>query len=142
MAENSERVLSAAVEDALRTWPLEPEPPTLLPGAMAHILRLSERPRFRVSWLEWALGLFVVLMGGVTAWVAIFWLPGDWPAWLQGQGAVLWQTLAANRVWAAAAGGALVLVVTMVTAGALAFSGPQYSVARRVAPTLGGGGCH
>lgn len=134
MAENSgrQRELSAAVEDALRAFPLAPAPPTLLPGAMARVVRLSERPRFHVSWLEWAVGLFVVLMGAVTAWVVSFWLPGDWLAWAQGEGTILWQTLAINWVWAAAVGGALMLLVTMVTATALACSGPQWGLEKGV----------
>ncbi len=129
MAENPdrERELNAAVEDALRTFPLAPEPPTLLPGAMARVLRLPQRRWYHVSWLEWALGLFVVLMAGVIVWVASLWLPGDWSAWVQREGAILRQTLAANRLWAAGAGGALLLLMTMVSAAALAFSGPRHS---------------
>jgi hypothetical protein len=134
-----ERELSAAVEDALRTCPMAPAPPTLLPGAMARILRQAERPRFKVGWLEWALGLFAVLMVGVTLWVVSLWLPGDWPLWVQSEGTVLWQTLDAYRVWVAAAGGAVVLLATMVAAAALALCEPQYSTTHRVAPTLGGG---
>ena len=55
-------------------------------------------------------------------------MPGDWPAWLQRAGTVLWQTLAANRLWAAAAGGALLLLAAIVPAAVLAFSEPHYSL--------------
>jgi hypothetical protein len=120
--------ITAAVEDALRTYPLTPEPRTLLPGAMARVRRLAERPRFRLSWLEWALGLFVLLMSVTLAWAASFWLRGDWLAAVRTEGLILWETLVANWVWAAAAGGLLLLLGMIVAAAGMVFAEPRYSL--------------
>ena len=57
---------AAAVDDALRSFPLRPAPSGLAPGIMA-ALRLPEqaratRPVFRLSWIDFALSGFAALM--------------------------------------------------------------------------------
>lgn len=69
------------IEDALRTYPMQPAPATLLPAVMRRIqarqpaaLRSSPglAPRFRPTWVDAAVSLFAASMG-VLAW-------GLWPA--------------------------------------------------------------
>ena len=57
---------AAAVEDALRSFPVRPAPPELAPGIMA-ALRLpvharAARPVFQLSWIDFALSGFAALM--------------------------------------------------------------------------------
>jgi len=67
-----------AIEDALRTAPLEPVPLQLFPLVMRRVKTTPYRPHFQVPWLDIALGLFAIGMVGVL-WLAAQWLP---PAWL------------------------------------------------------------
>ncbi|MEK7441257.1 MAG: hypothetical protein AABZ78_10705 [Chloroflexota bacterium] len=48
---------ASAVADALQTYPLVHAPPTLRPNAMRRITQLA-RPRFSLTWFDYALGLF------------------------------------------------------------------------------------
>lgn len=52
------------VDDALRTYPIAPPPPTLLPGTMARV-RATAPLRFRLGWLDYAVGLFATAMVGL-----------------------------------------------------------------------------
>ena len=52
------------IEDALRTYPLAPPPRTLAPVVMARIRAASPPPRFRLEWMDLALGLFGATMAG------------------------------------------------------------------------------
>jgi hypothetical protein len=56
-----------AIADALQTYPYEPAPGSLFPGVMARLqaLPMRVRPRFRLGWLEYALGLFTTSMAGL-----------------------------------------------------------------------------
>jgi hypothetical protein len=54
------------VEDALRTDPLKPAPPDLLPKVMAQVRTQSHVPRFRLGWIDWAVTLFVACMSGLV----------------------------------------------------------------------------
>ena len=58
---------SATVAEALRTYPLAPPPPTLLPGVVARLRTLPAgiRPKFRLGWFEWAISLFTTGLAGV-----------------------------------------------------------------------------
>jgi hypothetical protein len=76
------RPTDAAVEDALRTYPLAPAPRDLLPGVLAAIAAYPRgaRPPFRLSWFDLALSSFgagMVLLG-LLLWR---WLmtPTGWP---------------------------------------------------------------
>jgi hypothetical protein len=65
-AQATERAALAAVDEALRSFPLQPAPPGLAPAVMS-ALRLPEhaalaRPVFRLSWIDFALSGFTALM--------------------------------------------------------------------------------
>jgi len=63
---DGERRAYAAINDALRSFPLRPAPPGLAPAVMA-LLRAPERaaaarPVFQLSWIDFALSGFAALM--------------------------------------------------------------------------------
>jgi hypothetical protein len=63
---DGERRAYAAINDALRSFPLRPAPPGLAPAVMA-LLRAPERaaaarPVFQLSWIDFALSGFTALM--------------------------------------------------------------------------------
>jgi hypothetical protein len=65
-AQSAERAAITAVDDALRSFPLQPAPPSLASAVLAE-LRSPERaaaarPVFRLSWMDFALSGFVALM--------------------------------------------------------------------------------
>ena len=65
-ARDRQRRAYAAIDDALRSFPLRPAPPGLAPAVMA-LLRAPERsaaarPVFRLSWIDFALSGFAALM--------------------------------------------------------------------------------
>jgi hypothetical protein len=53
------------IEDALYTYPLSPAPPTLAPGVMARVRALAPLPRFRLSWVDGLVSLFIAGMIGL-----------------------------------------------------------------------------
>jgi hypothetical protein len=57
---------SEVIEDALHTYPLSPMPPTLAPGVMARVRALAPLPRFRLSWVDGLVSLFIAGMIGLT----------------------------------------------------------------------------
>lgn len=63
------------VTEALASYPLQETPPTFSAGLMTRLnaLPANVRPRFRLSWFDWAISLFTTGMAGL--------------------GFVLWQTL-------------------------------------------------
>ena len=62
--------LQREVDDALRTYPLTPAPPTLSPRVMARLRSLTPAPRFRLAWIDYAISLFVT---GMAALIFILW---------------------------------------------------------------------
>jgi hypothetical protein len=56
----------AAVDDALRTYPLRPTPATLAPRVMARLRALPAPPRFRLAWIDYALCLLATVMAAVA----------------------------------------------------------------------------
>ena len=60
-----DRAAYAAVDDALRAYPLASVPPTLAPAVMARVRVLSPTPRFRLEWIDYALSLFAAGMVGL-----------------------------------------------------------------------------
>jgi hypothetical protein len=114
--------LARAVEDGLRSFPLQAAPPGLAPGVMA-ALRLPEqaraaRPVFRLSWIDFALSGFAALMLAL-----VLFLSG-------------WLTPAAAQVQALAAGPAfqsdalvwvLALAGLVVTCGLLLVAGLMFA---------------
>lgn len=55
-----------AVEDALRTYPLTPAPPTLSQAVMARVRALAPAPRFRLQWIDYAISAFAAGMMGLA----------------------------------------------------------------------------
>ena len=110
--------LAAAVDDALRSFPLQPAPPGLAPGVMA-ALRLPEqarasRPVFRLSWIDFALSGFAALMLALVLLLS---------GWLTPASARLQVMAAGPRVqsdmlaWALAVAGLIVTVGLLLVAG-------------------------
>ncbi len=62
---DQDRVAFAAVDDALRTYPLAPAPLTLAPAIITRIHASSPAPHFRLEWLDYALSLFAAGMVGL-----------------------------------------------------------------------------
>jgi hypothetical protein len=85
----------STIEDALHTYPLAPAPAGLS-AAIMRTVRASGRsrlaPRFRLTWLDYALGIFLAGMAalGVLLWQ---WLPPQWAARLHVQALLLEQYL-------------------------------------------------
>ncbi len=68
------------IEDALRTYPLAPVPPTFSPAVMSRIRALSQPvPQFRLTWLDYAVTLFCAAMLGVGFFFWQFLTPELWP---------------------------------------------------------------
>jgi hypothetical protein len=70
--DQQEREALAAVDDALRTFPIASPPPRLFPAIMARV-RASEPPRFRPSWIDYAASLVLALAIGLP-WLLWRWL--------------------------------------------------------------------
>lgn len=72
MAAERERIALAQIEAALRSQPLAQPPATLAPAVLVRIrdLTAGARPRFRLEWMDYALGLFVFAMLAMAGW---FW---------------------------------------------------------------------
>jgi hypothetical protein len=63
-AKDHELAAYEAVDDALRSYPLAPAPATLYRSTMARIDAARRVPKFRLSWIDIALSLFVAVMVG------------------------------------------------------------------------------
>src|SRR4051794_20892125 len=65
-AQSTEQRAMAAVDDALRSFPLQPAPASLAPAVLAELrspaYAPTARPVFRLSWMDFALSGFVALM--------------------------------------------------------------------------------
>lgn len=72
MSDLNDREAFALVDDALRTEPLSPPPPTLAPAVLALIraLRPAPLPRFRLAWIDYAVSLFAT---GMVALAFLLW---------------------------------------------------------------------
>ena len=89
-----ERAAYAAVDDAMRTYPLQPAPQGLRPAVLKRIQVRQLAPRFRPAWLDYAVSLFAAGMASMIGWLwLVIPLPPDWPARLQFQFLVFWQHL-------------------------------------------------
>ena len=117
---DQDRAAFAAVDDALRTYPLAPAPLSLVPSVIARIHAPSLAPRFRLEWLDYALSLFAAGMVGL--------------------GLVIWQSISPQlaldmqtqlsdlllypdlRMWVMALLGGLVLAACALALAALVFA--------------------
>ncbi|HEY3312835.1 MAG TPA: hypothetical protein VGK00_14440 [Anaerolineales bacterium] len=53
------------IEDALRTYPLAQVPPGFSAGVMRQIQTPRPAPKFRLTWLDYALGIFLCMLPGI-----------------------------------------------------------------------------
>jgi hypothetical protein len=70
-----------AVDDALLTYPLDDAPETIFAAVMGQIKTAEPLPRFQLTWLDYALSLFMAGMVGLLwfLWQSIT-LPPHWAA--------------------------------------------------------------
>ena len=63
----NDRPTDDPITEALRSYPPEAAPPTFSAGVMARLQTLppNVRPRFRLSWFDWAISLFTTGLAGV-----------------------------------------------------------------------------
>ena len=61
-----ERQDLAAVEEALRTYPLAAPPRSLTPAVIARLRTVARVPRFRLEWIDLAISLFGAIMTGLV----------------------------------------------------------------------------
>ena len=114
----AERAAFDAVDDALRSFPLQPAPPGLAAAVLAE-LRSPEhaaaaRPVFRLSWMDFALSGFMALM------LALVLLLSGWltPAAGRLQAMAAGPLFQGNGlVWALALGGLVVTCGLLLVAG-------------------------
>ena len=122
--------LAAAVDEALRSFPQQPAPPSLAPAVMLAVRLPGQaravRPVFRLSWIDFALSGFTALMLALVLLLS---------GWLTPVAAQL-QVLAAGPafqsdalVWILALGG-LVVMGGLLLVGGLVFARPE--TARRI----------
>lgn len=106
MSDLNDREAFALVDDALRTEPLSPPPPTLAPAVLARIraLRPTPLPRFRLAWIDYAVSLFAT---GMVALAFLLWQSITPQMMLQAKLQILlWQQLpGATLLWASLLGG-------------------------------------
>lgn len=118
---HEERAAYAAVDDALRTYPLAAPPPYLLDQVMERLEVASPAPtpRFRLTWLDYALSLLAASVVGVAL---VLWrlLPPQVAARAQGQLLLLAQGVN-PQILVVALVGALALVAVALFASAALF---------------------
>jgi hypothetical protein len=104
------------VDDALRTYPLSPAPPTLVPAVLTriHALRPTS-PRFQLAWMDYAVSLFVT---GMVALAFVLWQSITPQTMLRARLQILlWQQLPdASLLWASLLGGLLLTAVAFLVA--------------------------
>lgn len=67
-----------AVDDALKTYPMQAAPASILPVVMQRIETPERAPRFRLSWFDYAISLFSAGMAGlITTLLMTSWLTPD-----------------------------------------------------------------
>jgi hypothetical protein len=64
--ETAGRAADAALEEALRSYPLRPAPPGLARAVRARLTARGERPHFRLAWLDYALSVLGACMAGLA----------------------------------------------------------------------------
>jgi len=132
-----ERAAYRAVDEALHTLPLKP-PPAGLSAAVLTRIRQFTPPPFRLAWLDYSLGLLVLLMLGVllTLW---FYAPSTLRQQVSLELA-LWAHY--MRLWVATPGllvGLGVAGVSLVALGAWAGGRPQFDASPSNPTGFGGG---
>jgi hypothetical protein len=120
----------AAVEDALRTYPAADAPVGFNATVMARLRQVTPRPRFRLTWIDYAVGVFCLVMAGA---VSLAWqlLPPQAAAYFELK--VLWlaQYLRLGPAWLESAW-PLAIAAGLGLAGAMLLAAAVLFVRRRV----------
>ncbi len=118
----NDREAFTLVDDALRTQPLSPPPPTLAPAVLARVraLRPAPLPRFRLAWIDYAVSLFAT---GMVALAFLLWQSITPQMMMQAKLQILlWQQLpGATLLWVSLLGG-LVLTAAAGLAAVAVFA--------------------
>ena len=120
MSDLNDREVFALVDDALRTQALSPPPPTLAPAVLARIraLRSAPRPRFRLTWIDYAMSLFTT---GMVALAFVLWKSATPQMMMQAKLQILlWQQLpGAALLWVSLLGGLILTAAAFLVAVAV-----------------------
>jgi hypothetical protein len=122
--------LDAAVDEALRAYPLTPAPQTLAPAVMTRIRTLSPAPRFRMGWLDYALSLFAAVMVGLALLGLVTLLSSPSAALARLQFSVWMQSVSVFPFALPALAGGLACAALAFVATALLFTRPPPGVSR------------
>jgi hypothetical protein len=118
----ADRMAEAAVDDALRTYPLAPAPRALAPGVMAAIAAHQRvaRPPFRLSWIDFALSGFGA---GMALLALLLWRWFTTPSgWLVASQLVVGLQLAQVPQWAG-----LIVLAHLAAFGALGLAAALFA---------------
>lgn len=88
----------AAIEDALRTYPLAPMPRDLTVDVMARIQAVSVPRAFRLTWNDFVLSLVLTLCLGAV-WFSLQMLPPLVVAQIRKESILLYQQFLVNARW-------------------------------------------
>ena len=113
------------IEEALHSYPLADVPPNFSIRIMRQVRKSQPAPKFRLTWMDYALGLFLCLLPG-TGFVAWVFLPRQILARLQYQWLML-SSPALEPVTVSLAVTALVLSMLALIAGMRWLIRPQFA---------------
>lgn len=120
MSDLNDRDAFAPVDDALRTEPLSPPPPTLAPAVLARIrvLRSEPPPHFRLAWIDYAVSLFAT---GMVALAFVLWQSVTPQMMMRAKLQILlWQQLpGAALLWVSLVGGLILTAAAFLVAVAV-----------------------
>ncbi len=120
MSDLNDRDAFALVDDALRTEPLSPPPPTLAPAVLARIraLRPAPLPRFQLAWIDYAVSLFTT---GMVALGFVLWQSVTPQMMMRARLQILlWQQLpGAALLWVSLLGGLILTAAAFLVAVAV-----------------------
>ena len=83
---DTDHIMDAAIDDALKTYRLAEPPDTLMPAVITRIQAISSAPRFRLTWFDYAVSLFGAGMAGL---VFLLWQQFSWPTFVRFQAQIL-----------------------------------------------------
>jgi hypothetical protein len=120
--QEAERAAYAAVDGALRSYPLRPAPPGLARAVRARLPARARAPRFRLAWLDYALSVLGACMAGLTLllWQGV--TPVMWAQFQMEMGLLLsrWQA-GGGALWMALAAGGGMAALGLLAVGAVVF---------------------
>ena len=91
---DQDQKIDQLVEDALRTFPLEPVPDRVLKGILAQIERPILQPTFLFSWIDFSLSaVLAVIIGSLLALIQQVPQSSYWSARLRVEILLTWQEL-------------------------------------------------